>query len=30
MKKFRIKQDREYISSMNELYKKYLEGVNEK
>jgi len=24
--KFRIKQDREYISSMDEMYKKYLEG----
>lgn len=28
--KFRIKQDREYISSMDEMYKKYLEGVDEK
>ena len=24
--KFRIKQDKEYISSMDEMYKKYLEG----
>lgn len=24
--KFRIKQDREYISSMDKMYKKYLEG----
>ena len=24
MKKFRIKQDREYISSMDEMYKRYL------
>lgn len=24
--KFRIKQDREYISSMDEMYKRYLEG----
>lgn len=26
--KFRIKQDQEYISSMDELYKKYLEDSN--
>ena len=26
--KFRIKQDREYISSMDEMYKKYLEENN--
>lgn len=26
--KFRIKQDREYISSMDEMYKKYLEETN--
>ena len=24
--KYRIKQDQEYISSMDEMYKKYLEG----
>lgn len=24
--KFRVKQDREYISSMDEMYKQYLEG----
>ena len=24
--KFRIKQDKEYISSMDEMYKRYLEG----
>ena len=24
--KFRIKQDKEYISSMDKMYKKYLEG----
>ncbi len=28
--KFRIKQDREYISSMDEMYKKYLEGEENK
>ena len=27
--KFRIKQDREYISSMDEMYKRYLEENNE-
>lgn len=27
-KKFRIKQDREYISSMDEMYKRYLEESN--
>ncbi len=26
--KFRIKQDRKYISSMNEMYKRYLEESN--
>ena len=26
--KFRIKQDREYISSMDEMYKRYLEESN--
>ena len=26
--KFRIKQDREYISSMDEMYKRYLEETN--
>lgn len=26
--KFRIKQDQEYISSMDEMYKKYLEENN--
>ena len=26
--KFRVKQDREYISSMDEMYKKYLEENN--
>lgn len=26
--KFRIKQDRDYISSMDEMYKKYLEETN--
>ena len=26
--KFRIKQDREYISSMDEMYKRYLEENN--
>lgn len=28
--KFRIKQDREYISSMDEMYKKYLEDEETK
>lgn len=28
--KFRIKQDKNYISTMDEMYKKYLEGVDEK
>ncbi len=28
--KFRVKQDREYISSMDEMYKKYLEGEDSK
>lgn len=28
--KFRIKQDREYISSMDEMYKKYLESEENK
>jgi len=28
--KFRIKQDREYISSMDKMYKKYLEGEESK
>ena len=27
--KFRVKQDQIYISSMDELYKKYLEETNE-
>lgn len=26
--KFRIKQDKDYISSMDEMYKKYLEEAN--
>jgi len=28
--KFRIKQDKEYISSMDEMYKRYLEEISEK
>ncbi len=28
--KFRVKQDRKYISSMDEMYKKYLEGEENK
>ncbi len=28
--KFRVKQDREYISSMDEMYKQYLEGEDNK
>lgn len=26
--KFRIKQDKEYISSMDEMYKRYIEEIN--
>lgn len=26
--KFRIKQDKEYISSMDEIYKRYIEEIN--
>ena len=28
--KFRIKQDKEYISSMDEMYKRYLEEINKR